>query len=118
MSDLGPLRVVALVARREFLARALARSYLISNALVLSLVVLGTVGASFLGGGDDRVEVGLVGKAQELAGRLVESGEAAGLAVVPVQVADEPTARRGVAEDLTVALLPAEGQGVIALTEA
>lgn len=116
-TTIQPTRTIALVARREFLARVRSKSYLVSNAIVLAVLVLGTLGVSLFGGDDEVLEVGLVGDARNLAAPIVEAADAFDVDVTPVEIADEDEARRRIAEDTAVALLPGEGQNVTALTE-
>lgn len=112
-----PTRTVALVARREFLARASSRSYLVSNAIVLTVLVLGALGASLFGGEDEAVQVGLVGETRGLAAPILEAANALDVDVAPVEIVDEDEARREVAADTAVVLLPGDGQSVTALTQ-
>jgi len=99
-----PLRTVALVARREFDSRVRTKSFVIG--LLVTVVLLGaiTVGPALLAD-DDGQRLGLVGSGPDPA-LLTTSAEQAGLKLVPVEVADERTARRQVADgELDAALV-------------
>ncbi|MDQ3154791.1 MAG: ABC transporter permease, partial [Actinomycetota bacterium] len=99
-----PLRTVALVARREFDSRVRTKSFVIG--LLVTVVLLGaiTVGPALLAD-DDGQRLGLVGSGPDPA-LLTTSAEQSGLKLVPVEVADERTARRQVADgELDAALV-------------
>ncbi|MYW75514.1 ABC transporter permease, partial [Pseudonocardia sp. SID8383] len=98
-------RAVALVARREFRVQVHKRSFWISNAIMVLVIVGGMVAYAVFGsGGDDRPTVGVAGDAS-LAAAVTTAGERLGL---PVEVRDVPSAAAGrdavAAGDLDVAL--------------
>lgn len=111
-------RVVALVARREFRAQVAKKSFLVSNAIVLVVVVAGIVAFAVFGGSgdDDRPTVGVAGD-PALATAVTASGERLG---VPVEVRPLDSADAGRAAvragDLDVALVPA-ADGAAAIVE-
>lgn len=100
----GPVRTVALVARRELVTRVQTKSFLVSNAVILLLILGGIVAAAVVSGrSDSRADVGLVGSATSLSAPLSRvGGEPVKVSTVP----DEATARAQVtAGDLDVAVL-------------
>lgn len=117
-APLSNVRAVRLVAIREFLTQVQKKSFLISNGLIL-LVIVGTIiGVSiFSGGDDDRPTVGVVGSTslQETIGTI---GDTIGSPVEVSAVADADTGRDLVTSgELDVALIPGDGNGVVAITE-
>jgi len=99
-----PLRTVTLVARREFDARVRTKSFVIG--LLVTVLLLGaiTVGPVLLAD-DDGQRIGLVGNGPDPV-LLTETAEQAGIELVPVEVADERTARRQVVDgELDAALV-------------
>lgn len=108
-----PLRIVALVARREFDSRVRTKSFVIG--LLITVLLLGaiTVGpALFADDGEQRL--GLVGNGPDPT-LLAAGAEQAGLELATVEVADERTARRQVADgELDAALV---GTRVVVETE-
>ena len=67
LSPTGPARIIALVARRELTTRVRTKSFLISTAIVLVLILGGIIAASVFA--DDAVanpKLGLVGSAASL----------------------------------------------------
>lgn len=108
----GPARVIALVAKRELTTRARTKSFLISNAIILTLILGGVIAASvFSGAADDHSKVGLVGSAATLSTALSASSASVGKPVDISTQLDAATARSKVASgDLDVALVP-EGVG-------
>ncbi|MEO8518381.1 MAG: ABC transporter permease [Dermatophilaceae bacterium] len=111
-SSTGPARVIALVAKRELTTRARTKSFLISNAIILTLILGGVIAASvFSGAADDHSKVGLVGSAATLSTALSASSASVGKPVDISTQLDAATARSKVASgDLDVALVP-EGVG-------
>jgi ABC-2 type transport system permease protein len=106
-SSTGPARVVALVAKRELTTRARTKSFLISNAIVLALILGGIIAASVFGSSDSPSKIGLVGGAATLSGALSASSATTGRDLAVSTVANEATARSKVASgDLDVALVP------------
>jgi ABC-2 type transport system permease protein len=108
----SPARVIALVARRELTTRARTKSFLISNAIILALILGGIIAASVLtGGSDSRAKLGLVGSAASLAEPLSSTASLSGNPVETLTVPDESTARSKVAAgDIELALVP-KGDG-------
>lgn len=116
--SLPPARVVALVTGRELSARLRSRTFLLSNALLVVVIVGGIVLTSVLTDSDDPARVGVVGQAELLAGPLTAAGQALGTPVTAVSVTDEQSARDQIsAGDLPVVLVPVSGGGYLALTD-
>ncbi|RVW06398.1 ABC transporter permease [Rhodococcus spongiicola] len=122
MSDratLTSVRAIALVARREFMTQVQKKSFLISNAVVLLVIIGGIVAASALSGTGDESssKVGIVGD-QSLSAALVATGDAVGNPVEVTEIGDEHTARSQVEHgDLDVALIPHADGAVTAITQ-
>jgi len=114
-----PVRIIALVAKREITTRARTKSFLVSNAIILVMILGGIIGASLFGGGPDSgPKVGLVGSAASLSGSLSASARTTGHPVDASTVADEATARAKVASgDLAVALVPRGAGSYLAIVE-
>ncbi|MEV1290632.1 ABC transporter permease [Pseudonocardia sp. NPDC049635] len=119
--DAPPLsarRAVLLVARREFRAQVVKRSFVISNVIVLLVLAAGVVGFSmFSGSGEpERSTVGVVGDAS--LGAAVEA--AADRAGTPVEIRPLGSADEGRAAveagDLDVALVP-DATGAAAIVD-
>lgn len=101
-------QTIILVAKREFRARVASKAFLIGNAVVLVLILAGTIGAAVVDGrSDDRTKIGLVGPAQSLAAPLEVASKQLNEKVA-VESLDEKGARAKVADgDLDVAVLGA-----------
>jgi len=101
-----------LVAKRELITRARTKSFLISNAVVLVLILAGIIVASVLGGGSaSRVKLGLVGSAASLSSPLAAIGASSGNPINSSLLPDEATARARLASGaLDVAVIP-RGRG-------
>lgn len=102
-SDRGTYR---LVARREFLERARDRSFLISTAITLVVLVGFIVGTSLLNKGT-RFDLGVVGAdARATAEQVVDAGKALGFEVTvrdyPSEQQAEPAVRSGSADAVLV----------------
>jgi len=110
---------IALVARREFITRARTKSFIISNAIILVLILGGIIAASiFSGGSDSRPKLGLVGDAASLSAPLTATADATGAPVDTSTVPDEAAARAKVSSgDLGVALVPREGGSYTAVVQ-
>ncbi len=111
-------RAVALVARREFRVQVTKRSFWISNAIMVLVIVGGMVGYAVFGsGGDDRPTVGVAGDAS-LAAAVTTAGERLGL---PVEVRQLPSAAAGrdavAAGDLDIALTADGPAGAVAVVD-
>lgn len=111
-------RAVALVARREFRVQVHKRSFWISNAIMVLVIVGGMVAYAVFGsGGDDRPTVGVAGDAS-LAAAVTTAGERLGL---PVEVREVPSAAAGrdavAAGDLDVALTADGPAGAVAVVD-
>lgn len=118
-APLGAARAVRLIAGREITTRVRSKTFLISNAVLLVLIVGGIVAASVFGGGaQDPRRVGLVGAAQSLSSSITAGGDAVDLPISIRELPDEQAARDQVAAgDLEVALVAGTGGGVVAITD-
>jgi len=105
----SPTRIVALVARRELTTRVRTKSFLISNAIILILILGGLIAASLFGGDPEgHPKVGLVGSAASLSGSLAAGASTIGNPLDTSKVSNAATARAKVSSgDLDVALVPA-----------
>ncbi|BBG01927.1 MULTISPECIES: ABC transporter permease [Pseudonocardia] len=117
-SQLPARRAVLLVARREFRAQVVKRSFVVSNLIVLLVIAGGIIGFSiFSGSGEpDRSTVGVVGAAP-LGASVADAAERAGM---PVEIRPLASAEQGRAAveagDLDVALVPGDG-GAVAVVD-
>jgi ABC-2 type transport system permease protein len=113
-------RIVALVAKRELTTRARTKSFLVSNAIILTVILGGVIAASlFSGGPESRSKVGLVGTAARLSGPLSATAASVGSPVDTSTLADVATARAKVTSgDLDAALVPRGTDGFTAIVEA
>lgn len=105
-ATLGPARAISLIARREITTRVRTRSFLITNALMLVLIIGGLIVASIFTGGDDKPEkIGVVGTNAALSQSITQAGTLSGTSVEIVPLADAAAARTQVdAGDVSVAL--------------
>lgn len=115
----SPARIVFLVARRELITRARTKSFLISNAVTLVLILAGIIVASALGGGSaSRVRLGLVGSAASLSSPLTATGASSGNPINSSLLPDEASARAKLASGaLDVAVIPRGRGGYAAVVE-
>lgn len=115
----GAARIIGLVAKREFTTRVRTKSFLISNAIILVLILGGIIAASVFA--DDAVtnpKVGLVGSAASLSGALAAGSASIGSPVDTSTVPDVATARSKVTSgDLDVALVPVGTGGYTAIVD-
>ncbi|GAA1834746.1 ABC transporter permease [Pseudonocardia alni subsp. carboxydivorans] len=111
-------RAVALVARREFRVQVHKRSFWISNAIMVLVIVGGMVAYAVFGsGGDDRPTVGVAGDAS-LAAAVAAAGERLGLPVEVREVSSAAAGRDAVAAgDLDVALTADGPAGAVAVVD-
>ncbi|MBY6538245.1 ABC transporter permease [Rhodococcus sp. BP-349] len=119
-SPLSAGRAIALVARREFDVQVRKKSFLISNAIVLLVIVGGIVAFSIFSGGsdsEDRTPLGLVGD-QSLSQTLTAVGDQLGAPVEVREIGSVDEARTQVTDgDVDVALVPGTGGAYTAVTE-
>ncbi|MCX6467798.1 MAG: ABC transporter permease [Corynebacteriales bacterium] len=110
---LGASRAVSLIARREISTRVRARSFLITNALLLVVIIGGLIVASIFTGGDDKPEkIGVVGTNTALSQSITAAGQVTGTKVEIVPLADAAQARTQVdAGDVSVAVAPGQAGG-------
>jgi ABC-2 type transport system permease protein len=115
----SPARIVALVAKRELTTRVRTKSFLISNAVILVLVLGGIIAASvFADDPDSHPKLGLVGSAASLSGSLSASSASIGNPLDASTISSEATARSKVTSgDLDVALVPAGAGSYTAIVD-
>ncbi len=118
-SQTSPAHAVGLVAKRELVTRARTKSFLISNAVILALILGGIIAASVLtGGSTGHTKIGLVGGAAGLSGPLAANAASSGDPVQTSTVADEASARSKLASGaLDVALMSRGGGSYTVLVE-
>ena len=116
----SPAHVIALVAKRELTTRVRTKSFLISNAIILVLILGGMIAASvFADDTESHPKLGLVGSAASLSGPLSATASISGSPVDTSTVPDEATARSKVAAgDLDLALVPKASGSYTAIVEA
>jgi len=114
----GSGELVRLVAGRELSTRIRDKTFLISSAIILLLVLGGMVFQAVIASGADDVTIGLVGDTATLKPALVAEGTAVGADVTVVGLDDEAAARRAVTDgDVDGALLDGAGASPRLLVE-
>lgn len=93
----GQAALVRLVAGRELSTRVRDKTFLISSAVILLLVLGGMVIQVLVASGANKVTVGVVGDRAALQPALVAQGTAVGADVTVVGLADEAAARASLA---------------------
>lgn len=93
----GNAAIVRLVAGREVSTRVRDKTFLISSAIILLLVLGGMVIQVLIATGANKVTVGVVGDRSALQPALVAQGKAVGAEVTVVGLADEAAARAALA---------------------
>lgn len=109
-------RVIGLVAKREFSTRVFAKSFLISTAVVLAVIIGGQVAIAMTSGGADRSTVGVVAGTPALSAALQQSAKAFDTRVEVRTVDTEEHARRLIAAGDLDVMLVGTGQGRYAAT--
>lgn len=95
-----------LVAQREITTRAKTKSFLITTALLMIVIIIGAIVAALLTGRDSHDRVGLVGNSAAISSTLPAVGEQLGTPIDVVVVGDAATARERVASgDLAAAVV-------------
>ena len=109
-SPLGSGALIRLVAAREVSTRLRDKTFLISSAVML-LIILGVlVFQVVLGSGSDERRIGVTGGSAALGPALEAQGEVLGLDVTVVDLADDAAARTAVeTEDVDAAVLDGTG---------
>lgn len=106
----GGGELVRLVAGREISTRIRDKTFLISSAIILLLVLGGMVFQAVVTSGADEVTVGVVGDTSTLEPALVAQGRTVGADVTVRHLDDEAAARRAVTDgDVDGALLAGTG---------
>ena len=114
----GSGELVRLVAGREISTRIRDKTFLISSAIILLLVLGGMVFQAVVASGAGKVTVGVVGDAATLKPALVAQGHAVGADVTVKRLDDEAAARRAVHDgDVDGALLDGTGSSPRLLVE-
>lgn len=119
-SQLNSFSAVSLIAKREFTVQVVKKSFVISNAIILAVIVGGIIAFSlFSGSGDEERDVVGIAGDQSIAAVMEATGDAVGSPVEVREIADAAAARSGVESgDLDVALVPDGTQGAYtAVTE-
>ncbi len=117
-SPTGPARIIALVAKREIVTRARTKSFLISNAIILVVILGGIIAASVFSNSDSHPKLGLVGSAASLSAPLSAAAVSAGNPLDTSRVPDRAAARTKVtAGDLDAALVPNGSGGYAVIVE-
>lgn len=103
------LSAVRLIAARELRAQTHKKSFVISNAVILLLIVGAIIGVSLLSGTDEKdYTVGLVGD-QSLAAPLIDTATDLGLDLEVETVTDDAAARTAIVDgDLDAAVVPGD----------
>ncbi|MBY6348732.1 ABC transporter permease [Rhodococcoides corynebacterioides] len=118
--QLSSRRAIALVARREFDVQVRKKSFLISNAIVLLVIVGGIVAFSLFSGGDgdtERTPVGVVGTTA-LGDTITAVGDQLGTPVDVRTLTDADDARAQVENGtVDVAVVPGQAGAVTAITK-
>ena len=113
MSEPRTLRsaeLVRLVAGREISTRVRDKTFLVSSAVILVLVLGAMVFQAVVASGADDVTIGVVGDTAAIQPALEAQGDARGADVTVVRLADEDAARAALAsEDVDGALIDAVG---------
>ena len=110
--------LVRLVAGREISTRIRDKTFLISSAVILLLVLGAMVFQAVVASGASKVTIGVVGDRAELQPALVAQGKAAGADVTVVGLSDESAARRALADgDVDGALIDGTGSSPRLLVE-
>lgn len=115
-----PIQTIALVSQREFLTRVRTKSFLVSNAIILALMIGGLIVTSIFVGGDNKpdvTKVGLVGTAQQLAPALTAAGPALGFQIETLELSEQQAREQAAAGDVSAALIPASGGAATALVD-
>ncbi|MBT0566460.1 ABC transporter permease [Williamsia sp. CHRR-6] len=103
-------RSISLVARREITTRARTRSFLVTIALLLVLIVGGLIAASVFIGPDKPEKIGVVGN-PALSQPITAIAKAGGTKVTIVPIADAAAARAQVADGKVALALAPGGNG-------
>jgi ABC-2 type transport system permease protein len=93
----GSAELVRLVAGREISTRVRDKTFLISSAVILLLVLGGMVFQAVVASGANEITVGVVGDTATLEPVLVAQGDAVGADVTVVGLDDDAAARRALA---------------------
>ena len=103
------LSAVRLITARELRAQTHKKSFVISNAVILLLIVGAIIGVSLLSGTDEKdYTVGLVGD-QSLAAPLIDTATDLGLDLEVETVTDDAAARTAIVDgDLDAAVVPGD----------
>lgn len=113
VTRMSSAKTIALVARREFVTRVVTKSFLVSTAVILILLIGGQIVFAAVGGRDDPAKVGLIGGDAVLSSSIESFGKDLDTKVDVRTVNGEAKARSQVKNgDLDVILI-ADGNRVI-----
>ena len=113
MTDTSPSSrtSVRLVAQREFTTRVQTKAFVISVAVMLAIIIIGTVVGSIISNNDDATKIAVTGSADQVSSALAESSKRLNTSVDVSSVADEAQARTAVRDGDTDVAFIAEDDG-------
>ncbi|MFE0751363.1 ABC transporter permease [Gordonia sp. NPDC058843] len=105
-------QAIRLVAGREIATRAKTKSFVVSTALLMIVIVAGAIIINLFSGGDDTEKVAVVGQPSAVTESIVAVGEASGTTIA-TEPADtvEQARERVTSGDVAAALVPGETPG-------
>lgn len=105
-------QAIRLVAEREITTRAKTKSFVVSTALLLVVIVAGAIIINLLTGGEDVEKVAVVGQPAAVTDSIVAVGESTGTTIATEPVDTVEQARARVADgDVAAALIPGQTPG-------
>ncbi|OUC75845.1 ABC transporter permease [Gordonia lacunae] len=105
-------QTIRLVAAREITTRAKTKSFVVSTALLMIVIVAGAIIINLFSGGDDVEKVAVVGQPTAVTESIVSVGEASGTTIATEPADTVEQARdRVVSGDVKAALVPGETPG-------
>jgi ABC-2 type transport system permease protein len=113
--DVSAGRATWLVARREILVRVASKSFLISTAIMLALLVAGSLLFTLLDDGEGRSKVGMTADLAQYENALVTTARSADIEV-DVQVLPDDTLGRSLLKDETIDTLVSTRDGRLHVT--
>lgn len=109
---------VLLIAGREITVRAREKSFVITTALLMAVIVAGTVVWSLVAGRESVERVGLVGGGSALSQTLEQTGAATGTKIDVIVVPDQRAAEQRLDDgDLDAAVVAGPGHRYLVLSE-
>ncbi|MBM7280312.1 ABC transporter permease [Gordonia rubripertincta] len=105
-------QAIRLVAEREITTRAKTRSFVVSTAVLMVVIVVGAILINLFAGGEDVEKVAVVGQPAAITESIVAVGDSAGTSIATEPVDTVEQARTKVADgDVAAALVPGETAG-------